>query len=91
METETETICEECEAPQSVRTLHHTCNLDPYRNKACKEPACTNFICDDCADAANERADQASLADYYGGSGPQTDREIQLATYAQKSALKGGR
>lgn len=54
-------------------------------NKAVEAKQLDDFLeCGDCQEARNERAYEASLSHYYGASTPQTEREIQLATWAQK-------
>ena len=50
-------------------------NLKPY-----PEPC---GLCDRCSDASEGQASRA-VEDYYGGSGPQTDREHQLEAYREK-------
>ena len=44
--------------------------------------------CADCQDNRNERAYEASLSDYYGGSSAQTLDEQHAAAYAVKQGLK---
>lgn len=44
------------------------------------------YLCDGCADSRNEAAYERSLDAYYGGSGPQTDRERMAASYDAKKA-----
>ena len=39
--------------------------------------------CNHCSDASEGQSERAN-EDYYGGSGPQTDRERQLEAYREK-------
>mgnify|MGYP000858076830 CR=1 FL=1 len=44
--------------------------------------------CDECLSREGERAEARSMADYYGGSSPQTADERHLAAWEQKRGLR---
>jgi hypothetical protein len=46
------------------------------------------ILCNDCRDARAEAAYERSMADYYGGDTPQTDREHYDAAAKQKREMR---
>jgi hypothetical protein len=44
-------------------------------------------VCADCESNRGEAAEQRALSDFYGGSGPATERERQMAAWEEKRRL----
>lgn len=75
----------DCELCGSSRCKHGLCTntgspwTDGCPNSYHQEGFDKGYQCENCAEAAQER----QIEDFYGGSGPQTDRERQIAAYKE--------
>lgn len=64
---------QECSLCGESLCAHGLCTNtgDPWTNGCANSRGADGYCCQNCAEAAHEQM----LSDYYGGNGPQTDRE----------------
>ena len=84
-----ETAVTDPELYAAMGSLQRPLELDDDMEPLHSGPCCNSRIspgpstCDAC-DNASERASERSAADYYGGSGPQTEQERHQQAYKEK-------